>query len=407
MPLTDKAILNAKPSEKPWKLYDTAGLYVEIASSGGKWFRLKYRINGREKRISLGVYPATSLKQAREKRDTARKLIAEGIDPSRDRKERKLAQANRTANTFEVVAREWLANYGASLNEKHLDRVARRFERDIFPFVGSKPITEIVAAELLTVFRRIEARGAKVTARRALVGCSQVFRYAISEGHLENDPTRNLRGALCSPKAQHFAATIKPNEVAGILRAMDSYEGTVVVGSALRLMPLVFVRPGELRTAEWKDIELNEAEWRFTTSKTGTLHIVPLSRQAVSILRALHPVTGNGRYVFPSARSMKRPMSDNAILAAMRRVDIPQDAMTGHGFRAVARTLLDQELHFRPDFIEHQLAHAVIDPNGRAYNRTSFLPERKKMMQDWADYLDALKAGSPSIPVSAVLIEAI
>lgn len=392
MSLSDAAIRNAKPGIKPWKLFDSLGLYIEIAPSGGKWFRQKYRFAGKEKRISLGVYPDVSLKQARDRRDAARKLVAEGIDPSQDRKDRKLVESIRAANTFEAVTREWLAQQASVYEAAHLDRVRRRFENDIFPLIGNRPIADVTAPELLVVLRRIEVRGVQETAKRALVGCGQVFRYAIATGRAERDLSGDLRGALSPVQTKHFAATTDPKELAGILRAMDSYDGTIVVRCALRLMPLVFVRPGELRTAQWKDIDLDTAEWRFIVSKTGTSHIVPLSRQAVSILRELKPVTGDGQYVFPSARSTKRPMSDNAILAALRRSDIPQEVMTGHGFRAVARTLLDEELHFRVDFIEHQLAHAVKDPNGRAYNRTAFLSERKKMMQDWSDYLESLIA---------------
>ena len=392
MALSDVRIRNAKPIGKTYKLYDTEGLYLEVSPIGHKWWRQKYRIDGKEKRLSLGVYPDVSLKDARDRRDETRKLVVNGTDPSQHRKENKLKQANQAANTFEAVTREWFAKVSAVMAPEHAARVIRRFERDIFPWIGNRPIAEITAPELLTVLRRIESRGVQETAKRALVGCGQVFRYGIATGRAERDITSDLRGALGPIKSDHFAATTDPKKLAGILRAMDAYDGTIVVRCALRLMPLVFVRPGELRRAEWKDIDLDSAEWRFTVSKTETPHIVPLARQAVEILRELIPVTGDGRYVFPSALSSARPMSDNAILAAMRRMGIGQDVMTGHGFRAVARTLLDEVLSVRPDFIEHQLAHAVKDPNGRAYNRTAFLPERRTMMQLWADYLDKLKA---------------
>jgi integrase len=371
-------------------------MYLEVTPSGGKWFRLKYRFNGKEKRISLGVYPDVSLKDARERRDSARKLVAAGIDPSQDRKEQRLTHAIQAANTFEAVTREWFVHQSEALTPAHAARVIRRFERDIFPWIGNRPIAEIATPDLLAVLRRIESRGVQETAKRALVGCGQVFRYAIATGRLVHDLSGDLRGALGPIKREHFAATTDPKDLAGILRAMMGYEGTIVVRCALRLMPLVFVRPGELRHAEWKDIDLDAAEWRYTVSKTDTPHIVPLSRQAVEILRELTPVTGQGHFVFPSARSDLRPMSDNAILAAMRSMGISKDAMTGHGFRAVARTILDEVLNVRPDYIEHQLAHAVKDPNGRAYNRTAFLPERRIMMQQWADYLDELKANASS-----------
>ena len=400
MPLTDTAIRNAKsPGEKPVRLFDERGLYLEISPTGGKWWRLKYRIAGKEKRLSLGVYPDVSLKDARDRRDASRKLLADGIDPSERRKVMKLARADGVANSFEVVTREWFAKYSVTWAANHSDRIIRRFERDIFPWIGGRPIAEVTAPELLAVVRRIENRGALETAHRALGNCGQVFRYAVATGRAMRDPCGDLRGALPPVKGEHFAATTEPKGVAELFRAMDGYEGTLTVRCALRLAPLVFVRPGELRKAEWADIDLDAAEWRYTVTKTNTPHIVPLSRQAVEILRELHPLTGRGRFVFPGARSNGRPMSDNAILAAMRRMGIGKDEMSGHGFRAVARTILDEVLGVRPDYIEHQLAHAVRDPNGRAYNWTAHLPERRKMMQQWADYLDKLKAGVEVVPL--------
>jgi integrase len=397
MPLTDTAVRNAKPGGKAVKLYDERGLYLEVSPSGGKWWRLKYRFDGKEKRLSLGVYPDVKLKDARDRRDAARRLLVTGVDPSQNRKVQKSARADRAANSFEVLAREWYAKYSPTWATDHGKRILRRFERDIFPWIGGQPIAEITAPELLNAVRRIESRGALETAHRALGNCSQVFRYAVATGRCERDPTGDLRGALPPAKAEHFAATTDPARLAAILRAIDGYQGTFTVRCALRLAPLVFVRPGELRKAEWADIDLNAAEWRYTVTKTNTPHIVPLSRQAVEILRELHPLTGQGRFLFPGARSNGRPMSDNAILAAMRRMSIGKEEMTGHGFRAVARTILDEVLGVRPDFIEHQLAHAVRDPNGRAYNRTAHLPERRKMMQQWADYLDKLKGGAEVI----------
>jgi integrase len=402
MPLTDTAIRNAKPGDKARKMFDGGGLYLEVAPSGGKWWRLKYRFGGKEKRLSLGVYPDISLKKARERRDEARKLLANEIDPSENRKAKKAAKVERAANSFEILAREWYAKHSPNWSANHSDRIIRRLERDIFPWIGGKPIADIAAPQLLEVIRRIEQRGALETAHRALGNCGQVFRYAVATGRAERDPSGDLRGALPPVKGTHFAAATEPGKVAEILRVLDGYEGTLPVRCALRLAPLVFVRPGELRHAEWADIDLEAGEWRFTVTKTDTRHIVPLSIQAVEILRELHPLTGRGRYVFPSARSPKgdRPMSDNAILAAMRRMGISKEEMSGHGFRAMARTILDEVLGFRPDYIEHQLAHAVRDPNGRAYNRTSHLPERSKMMQEWADYLDRLKVGAEIIPIN-------
>jgi integrase len=397
MALTNTKIRNTSPGKKTQKLFDERGLYLEVSPRGGKWWRLKYRFKGKEKRLSLGVYPDVSLKDARESRDDARKLVANGIDPSENRKAQKEAKGG--GNCFEVVAREWYAKYSTNWSSDHGDRIIRRLERDIFPWMGEKPIGGIAAPELLSVVQRIEKRGALETAHRALGNCGQVFRYAVATGRAERDPSTDLRGALPPVKVEHFAAVTEPKQVAELLRALEGYEGSIVVGCALRLAPLVFVRPGELRKAEWADINFNESEWRYIVTKTGTQHIVPLSRQAVEILEELKPLTGYGRYVFPGARSNGRPMSDNAILAAMRRMGISKEEMSGHGFRAMARTILDEVLGFRPDFIEHQLAHAVRDPNGRAYNRTAHLPERRKMMQDWADYLDKLKAGVKIIPI--------
>jgi integrase len=290
-----------------------------------------------------------------------------------------------------VIAREWINTQSAVWADNHTTRMIRLFERDIFPRIGSRPVAEITAPELLTPLRQIEARGALDTAHRALSSCGQMFRYAIATGRAERDIAADLRGALPPVQGGHFAAATEPEKLIPILRMIDGYTGTMPVRCALRLAPLLFVRPGELRKAEWQDIDLDKAEWRFFVTKTKTPHIVPLARQAVEILRDLHQLTAKGRFVFPNARSNTRPMSDNAILAAMRRIGITPEEMTGHGFRAAARTILDEVLGLRPDFIEHQLAHAVRDPNGRAYNRTAHLDERRKMMQTWADYLDEKK----------------
>ncbi len=397
MPLTDTAIRKTKPESKSVKLYDERGLFLLVSPKGGKWWRFKYRCDGKEKQLSLGVYPDVSLKDARERRDDARKLVAKGIDPSANRKAEKETSGGK--NCFEAVTREWFAKYSRDWSKDHANRIIRRMERDVFPWIGEKPIGGIKAPELLSVIRRIEDRGALETAHRALGNCGQVFRYAVATGRAERDPSTDLRGALPPAKGEHFAAVTEPKQVAEILRALDSYEGSITVGCALKLAPLVFVRPGELRQAQWEDINFEEKEWRYLVSKTNTQHIVPLSRQAIEVLQEIRPITGKGRFVFPGARSKDRPMSDNAILAAMRRMGIEKEEMTGHGFRAMARTILDEVLGFRPDFIEHQLAHAVRDPNGRAYNRTAHLPERKKMMQAWADYLDKLKSSIEVIPI--------
>ncbi len=391
MALTDTAIRNAKPALKPRKLSDGAGMYLLITPSGGKLWRIKYRIGGREKLLALGSYPQVTLKEARERRDATRRLLANQVDPSEHRKAVKATETEQTENCFEVVAREWFGKHCATLAANHSGRIIARFQRDIFPWIGRNVVADLSASDVLAVVRRIEARGALETAHRALGNCSQVFRYAVATGRAQRDPTTDLRGALPSVRSKHFAAITEPDRVGELLRMIDGYEGTLTVQSALRLAPLVFVRPGELRTALWSDVDLEAAEWRYLVSKTRTLHIVPLSRQAVAILRELQPLTGGSTFVFPSARSETRPMSDNAILAALRSLGVDKDEMSGHGFRAMARTILDEILNVRPELIEHQLAHAVKDPNGRAYNRTAYLRERRAMMQTWADYLDALR----------------
>jgi len=372
MPLTNTTITNAKPAKKTTKLFDERGLYLEVSPKGGKWWRFKYRYNGKEKRLSLGVYPDVSLKIARDRREEACKLLANDVDPSENRKAKKLARDEGAGNNFEVVAREWFAMHSSNWSVDHADRILRRLERDIFPWIGSKPVTEIEPPELLSVIRRIENRGALETAHRALGNCGQVFRYAIATGRAKNDPSGDLRGALPPSRSEHFASVTEPKLVAEILRTIDGYEGTLTVRCALRLAPLVFVRPGELRKAEWADIDLDAVQWSYIVTKTNSQHIVPLSRQAVEVLKELQPLTGNGRYVFPGARSKDRPMSDNAILAAMRRMGIGKEEMSGHGFRAMARTILDEVLGVRPDFIEHQLAQT--GPRGARPKRTCLQP---------------------------------
>ena len=394
MPLTDVAIRRAQPSKKSRKMFDGRGLYLEVSPRGGKWWRLKYRFEGKDKRISLGVYPDVSLKEARQRCEDARRLLAGGVDPSAHRQALKAAKAQRDSNTFEAVAREWFTKQAPTWAPSHSSLIMSRLQRNIFPWLGGKPIADINASQLLEVLRRIEQRGVLETAHRVLQNCGQVFRYAVATGRAERDLSADLRGALSPVKKKHFAALTDPKKVGPLLRVLDGYEGSLIVRCALRLAPLVFVRPGELRRAEWSDIDLEAAEWRFTVTKTDSQHLVPLSRQAVEVLRELYPLTGHGRFVFPSGRTPRgeRPMSENAVLAALRRLGIAKEEMSGHGFRAMARTLLDEVLGFRPDYIEHQLAHAVRDPLGRAYNRTAHLPERRKMMQAWADYLDQLKA---------------
>jgi len=397
MPLTDVTVRTAKPRDKSYKLSDSGGLYVEVTPAGGKRWRWKYRVGGREKLLSMGVYPDVMLVAARARRDEARKLLANGVDPSVHRQAAKAAQAESAANSFEVIAREWFAKHESGWAVSHSSKVIARLEKDVFPYIGSRPIAEITAPDLLKVLRRIEDRGALETAHKARVSCGQVFRYGIATGRAERDISADLRGALPPVKVRHMASVTDPVLVGPLLRVLDGYRGTFAVRCALRLAPLLFVRPGELRTAQWADIDLNKAEWRYRVTKTQSDHIVPLATQAVQILREIQALTGSGRYVFPGARSAQRPMSENTVNAAIRRLGIPQDELTGHGFRAMARTILDEVHGFRPDVIEHQLAHAVRDPLGRSYNRTSHLPERRRMMQAWADYLDHLRTESNQI----------
>lgn len=394
MPLTDTAIRATKPTEKTQKLFDGGGLYLEVVPSGGKWWRLKYRFGGKEKRISLGVYPDVGLKDARARRDDARRLLANDIDPSENRKVQKAASTDRAANSFEVIAREWFAKHSPGWAVSHADKIIQRLEKDVFPWLGGRPIAEITAPELLTTLRRIEARGALDTAHRAQQNCGQVFRYAVATGRAERDPSGDLRGALPPAKHENFASITEPAKVGELLRAIDAFKGTFVVRCALLLAPLLFVRPGELRKAEWVGFNMDKAEWRYFVTKTKTEHSVPLASQTLIILRDLHALTGHGRYVFPG-RDPQKPMSEAAVNAALRRMGYDtKTEITGHGFRAMARTILHEELHIKPEVIEHQLAHKVPDVLGTAYNRTKFLKERRVMMQQWADYLEKLKAGA-------------
>jgi integrase len=401
MTLTDVTIRKARPADKTQRLFDGGGMYLEVSPAGGKWWRLKYRFGGKEKRLSLGTYPDTGLADARDKRDAARKLLAAGVDPGEQRKAAKAAGEERAANSFEVVAREWHAKQSATWVELHASRIMLRMENDVFPWLGQRPIASITAPELLATVNRIVDRGAVESAHRVLQNCGQVLRYAIATGRAERNPAADLRGALPPVKQSHLAAITDPSAIGALLRAMDAYQGSLVTKCALRLAPLVFVRPGELRQAEWAEFDLDAAEWNLPAEKMKMRepHLVPLAPQAVAILQEIHALTGRGRYVFPSARSPQRPMSNNAVLSALRRMGYGIEEMSGHGFRAMARTVLDEVLHLRPDYIEHQLAHAVKDPNGRAYNRTAHLAERRKMMAGWADYLDTLKAGGNVVPM--------
>ncbi|MDW7618955.1 MAG: integrase arm-type DNA-binding domain-containing protein [Nitrosomonadaceae bacterium] len=400
MALTDTLIRATKPASKPFKLVDEKGMFLYVTSAGGKLWRLKYRFNGKEKLLSMGGYPDISLKDARARRDEARKLLANGVDPSENRKVQKAAKIERAVNSFEVIAREWLAKYSPGWSTSHSERTRRRLENDVFPWIGGRPIAEISAPDVLSILRRIEGRGTLDTAHRAHQNCSQVFRYAVATGRAVSDPTPALRGALPPAIGGHFAAITEPTEVGALLRAIDGFKGTFIVQCALKLAPMFFVRPGELRQARWREFNLDKAEWKYLVTKTTTDHLVPLASQAVSILWELHALSGHGEFVFPGARSNGRAMSDAAVNAALRRMGYnTRTEITGHGFRAMARTILHQEIGIAPEIIEHQLAHPVSDSLGTAYNRTKFIKERRKMMQLWADYLDKLKAGAEVIPL--------
>lgn len=393
--LSDTTIRGAKPKDKPYKLSDEKGLYLIVRGSAKLW-RFDYRFGGKRKTLALGRYPEVSLRDARDRRDAARKQIAAGIDPSDLRKAEKASRTG--ADRFESIAREWLGKHAPGWAPTHTAKITIRLEKHVFPWIGSRPVAEITAPELLAVLRRIESTGALETAHRALQHTSQIIRYAVATGRAQRDPCGDLRGALPPVHTKkHFAAVTDPKHVGALLRQLDGYQGTFPVMCALRLAPLLFVRPGELRQARWSDVDLDAAEWRYRVTKTRQDHIVPLSVQAVAILRELYPLTGNGPFVFPSARDPDRAMSDNAVLSALRRLGIPKDEMCGHGFRAMARTILDEVLGFPVHLIEHQLAHAVRDPLGRSYNRTQHLPERRAMMQAWADYLDQLRIGTTNV----------
>ena len=391
--LTEARIRRARPKERPYKLRDGGGLYLLITPTDAKQWRLRYVVGSRESMVSLGTYPATSLKAARAKRTELRAALEVGKDPAAERR----AERANTANAFETIAREWLAKQPFA--PKTLAKAVWTFEDLLFPYIGSRPVTALTAPELLEVFRRLESRWKHETAHRSKQRVGQVLRYAIATGRAERDPTADLRGALTPIKVTNRAAVTDPREVAQLLRALDGYQGHAIVEAALKMAPLVFVRPGELRAAEWAEINLDAAEWRIAAHRTKMRrpHLVPLAKQAVAILREIEPLTGRGRYVFPSPRTSQRPLSDNAITAALRRIGYTGEQMSWHGFRAMASTLLN-ELGFPPDIIELQLAHQERNEVRAAYNRAQRLEERRKMMQAWADYLDGLRSGANVVP---------
>jgi integrase len=385
------AVSNAKPETKTYNLSDGGGLYLLVKPNKTKAWRFNYRFNGKQKTLAIGVFPDVSLKAAREKHKEARESLANDIDPSSQKKAMKAAKQSESDNNFEVVAREWVKTRGkkAVSTEK---RQQALLEKDLFPYVGNRPIADISTPEVLLVLRKIENRGAIETAHRAKRLLGQVFRYAIVTGRAERDPSADLKEALAQPTKTHFKSITEPAEVGPLITAINNYQATPVVMAALRLTPLLFCRPGELRHLEWKEVNFDEARIELPASKMKTRepHIIPLATQAMEILKELQLITGRGKFVFPSARGASRPLSENGVRTALRTLGYTNEQISPHGFRAMARTILDEVLNFPVDWIEHQLAHSVKDANGRAYNRTKHLEQRRGMMQKWADYLDEL-----------------
>ena len=403
MPLTDTSIRKAKPADKPQKLSDGAGLYLLLNPNGSRWWRFDYRCGGKRKTLSMGTYPDTGLAVAREKLTEARRLLAAGIDPGEHRKAAKAAGAERAANSFAVIAEEWLAKQASRMAPATLEKARWTFDDLVFPWIGNRPVAEVDPPEVLRLLRRIEDRGAHETAHRTKQRCGQVFRYAIATHRATRDPTADLRGALTPAKTVHRPAVTDPVKVGELLRAIDGYTGSFIVRCALGLAPLVFARPGELRQAEWAEFDLDGALWRISATKMKMReeHVIPLSTQAMEVLRELQPLTGAGRYVFPGERSWQRPMSDGTVNAVLRRLGFDKDTMTAHGFRAMASTRLN-EMGWAPDIIERQLAHAERNKVRAAYNRAQYLDERRRLMQAWSDYLDGLRvAGIPAVPAAS------
>ena len=400
MALTDTFTKNTKHSGKPAgdKHADGGGMYL-LVNPSGKYWRMDYRFADKRKTLALGVYPEVSLAKARQRREKARELLADGIDPGIAKREEKQAKADAAAHTFKLIAHDWLTKTAAERAPTTQNKITAWLEKDVIPFIGAMPISTIGPRDVLAALRKMEARGALDSVHRVKQVTGQVFRYAVAIGAAERDITQDLKGSLAKAAPSHFAAITEPKLLGDLLRSIFAYSGHPNVVTALRLTPLVFVRPGELRTMEWTEVDLETAEWRIpgTKMKMKTDHIVPLSTQALALLQAIHPATGHGKFVFPSLRTGDRPMSENTINAALRGMGYSKEMHSAHGFRATARTIMDEVLGERVDLIEHQLAHAVKDVNGRAYNRTAHLPARREMMQRWADYLDKLRKGADVI----------
>ncbi len=389
--LNDVKVKNLKPKDKIFRVFDEKGLYLEVNPKGGKYWRLKYRFAGKEGRLALGVYPEVSLKEARDKRDAARKQVSEGIDPSQEKKLTKLTREINSQNSFEAIAREWHKKQESRLTERHSKYVLRRLEADVFPNIGSRPINQITAPELLATIQKIEKRGALDISHRALQTSGQIFRYAIATGRAQHDVTAGLRGALTPRKKQNYSR-LQEDEIPEFLDKLEKYEGDLQTKLALKLVMLTFVRTGELRGAKWEEIDFETKEWHVPLErmKMREKHIVPLSKQALHILKQIRAMHNNKEFVFPSYTNPNKTISENTMLYAMYRMGYHSRA-TVHGFRGTASTILNEN-NFRPDVIEKQLSHGERDKVRASYNHAQYLPERRKMMQWWADYLDKLAA---------------
>lgn len=400
--LTDTKVRALKTQNASYRVADSNGLCIEIRPAGAKVWRYRYRFAGKPSMVTIGEYPLVTLQGARQERDRLRGMVKAGTNPAHAQRAARAASVERHSNTFGAIGLEYIAKREREGMTPHsVERDRRALEKYLAP-IYDKPISEVTAPLLLAALRKLESRGVIETTHRVRALAGRIFKYAIATGRAMSNPAPDLTGALEQVQTKHFPSVTSPEHIGTLLRALHEYQGTVVVRAALKLAPLVFVRPGELRHAKWADIDLDGAEWRYMVTKTNSQHIVPLSTQAVAVLRELQPFTRRSAFVFPGERSASRPMSENTINAALRYLGYDRDTMTGHGFRAMARTVLDEVLGFRPDYIEHQLAHSVKDPLGRAYNRTTHLPERKKMMQAWADYLDLLRLGASVVPIRRV-----
>jgi integrase len=398
-PLTATQVQNAKPKEAMYKLFDGGGLFLQVKPSGSKHWKLKYsRADGKEGLLSFGAYPDVSLEQARKKRDEARAQKAAGVDPAEAKRREKMERAEHAKNTFEAVARAWLEVHASKVAASTIAGYRSFLEKNVFPLIGKTPIRSLKAPDFLHVLRRIEAQECLPTVKKTKIACSLVMRFGVASGQVDFDPIPSLTESLKTHKPKHYAAMTDPKEVGRLLRTIWGYRCSFIVSCALKIAPYVFVRPGELRAARWADIDFDACEWRYTASKTDAPHIVPLAPQVMLLLNDLRPFTGVGEYIFPGYRNKKLPISQTTLLSAIRGMGLGTDEMTTHGFRAIARTLLDEVLGERYDFIEQQLAHTVRDPNGRAYNRTVHLLGRKRMMRRWAAYLDNLRDGIDKAP---------